>query len=139
MPNPGETTRRSFAQAARAIEERYRRAGQSIPSGMRIIGEEIKTDVEASRPGAGIPRDSGTLAGTLRVDGPEGPRHEVTISAGGAAAPYALRQHEELTWKHPLGEARYLVRGVDRWVSQGRSVRAALNEMFKFLRERRGA
>lgn len=88
------------------------------------------TDVKASRAGHGVPvhtgfspstgkptgRTGGALRSTGRVEGPsEGKRPQVTLSFGGPAAKYALAQHERLDYKHNLGEARYLVRGLERW------------------------
>lgn len=104
---------------ARKIEALARAGGEEAVSGLRVIGEEIMTDVKASRPGAGVPKDTGNLAASGRVTGPDR-RGAVRLSFGGAAAPYALRQHEELTYRHTLGEARYLVRGLERWMQGGR-------------------
>jgi hypothetical protein len=107
-------SRRSIEAAVRKLEELARAGGEETVRGTRVAGEEIMTDVKASRPGAGIPKDEGTLAGSGRVTGP-GPDDVVRVSFGGAAAPYALRQHEDLSYRHPLGEARYLVRAAERW------------------------
>ncbi|UXM90949.1 minor capsid protein [Paenarthrobacter sp. JL.01a] len=48
------------------------------------------------------PYESGDLAGsaTVTVDG-----DEATVTFAG---PYARRQHEELTWRHEKGQAKYL-------------------------------
>lgn len=95
-----------------------------------MIGEEIMADVKASRPGAGVPRDTGVLASTGRVDGPAptplGPF--VELSFGGAAAQYALAQHEILTYHHKVGEARYLVRGMERWKPGGSAAMEAMRQ-----------
>ena len=110
-------TNRSFQAAAIRVAAAARLLDGVVGSGLRLIGEEILTDVKASRPGHGVPVDTGILRATGRVDGPVqgpvGPR--VTLSFGGAAAPYALVQHEVLKFKHTVGEARYLVRGLQRW------------------------
>ena len=90
------------------------------------IGEEIKTDVAASRPGKGIPRDFGVLASTLRVRAPGA--HRVFLTAGGAAAAYALVQHEKLDLQHDIGEARYLVRGIERWKPDGSAAMEAMKD-----------
>src|SRR5690606_37988210 len=110
-------TRQNFAAAARDLVRLRAEFVPSLGAGVRQIGEEILTDVKASRPGAGVPRDTGALAASGRVDGPTGTlgRPRVVVGFGDTAAPYALRQHEDLTYQHPLGEARYLVRGVERW------------------------
>lgn len=105
---------RGLQQSARAIEALARKSGEHMVSGMRVIGEMINTDVKASRPGAGVPRDQGILASTGRVTGPDA-SGVVEITYGGAAASYALRQHEDLRYRHKVGEARYLIRGLERW------------------------
>jgi hypothetical protein len=115
--NVGHRTRESFRGAARRINQAARESGQAAGVALRGIGEEIMTDVKASRPGAGVPRDEGTLANSGRVEGPVptpiGPA--VELSFGGAAAPYALVQHERDDYRHTVGESRYLVRGMERW------------------------
>ncbi len=128
--NVGQKTQASFKAAARRIRQGARNVGGSAGQGLRMIGEEIMTDVKASRPGAGVPRDTGALAGSGRVEGPVptpiGPA--VELSFGGAAAPYALPQHEILTYHHKVGEARYLVRGMERWKPGGSAAMEALKE-----------
>lgn len=96
-------------------------------SGLRVIGESIKTDVGTPRSGAGVPKDEGTLMTSLRVEGPD--RHgAVELTAGGAAAPYALYQHEVTDLHHELGEARYWIRGLERFEGGGGPAKA-LEEM----------
>jgi hypothetical protein len=114
---------KGLAKAARKIETLARAAGDANVSGIRVIGESIATDVRASRPGAGIPRDEGVLAASIRVSGPDG-KGVVRLTAGGAAAPYALRQHEELSYRHTVGEARYWVRGLERFLAGGGATKA---------------
>lgn len=122
-------TKASFDRAAKKIEKMNRGVVGSVPSGLRVIGEEIMLDVKASRPGAGVPVDKGTLRSTGRVEGPKA--GEVELSFGGAAAEYALEQHEDTSLHHDIGEARYLVRGIDRWRQGGGSVRQALADLQK--------
>jgi len=126
-------TKRSFQQAARYIEKAQKRMGRAAPSGLRVIGEEIMTDVKASRPGAGVPVDTGALRSTGRVEGPK--NNVVILSFGGVAAPYALVQHEDMTLHHTVGEPRYLVRGVERWQAHGLSVSAAFKDLQKAIDE----
>lgn len=125
---------RDFQKAAARIERMRKRTPKAVGSGLRIIAEEIMTDVKASRPGAGVPKDTGALASTGRVEGPN-TLNQVELSFGGAAAPYALRQHEEMSYSHPLGEAQYLVRGVERWRANGVSVDRALNAILREIEE----
>jgi hypothetical protein len=115
-----------FVKAAKRIEDLVRATGKSVPSGLRVIGEEIKTDVAASRRGAGVPRDMGDLGSSLRVLGPKD--NVVTLASGGASAPYARYQHEMVGLNHRVGEARYWIRGAERWAQGGRP-RAALKQM----------
>ena len=80
-------------------------------------------DVKASSPGHGVPVDTGVLRGSGIVTGPD-PSGAVALTFGGAAAPYAIRQHEELGYRHTVGEARYLIRGVQRWEAGGNARRS---------------
>ena len=97
------------------------------------IGEEIMTDVKASGPGRGVPRDEGTLRNSLRVLRRD---DAVDLVAGGAAAPYALVQHERTDFRHRVGEARYLVRGVERWQPGGSAAIDALRRNAQFAAQR---
>lgn len=109
-------TQRSFHAAAKKINEAAKRMSGSVS--LRRIGEEIMTDVKASRAGHGVPVDTGALRSTGRVEG-RGTGllslQTVTLNFGGPAAPYALIQHENMQYHHTVGEARYLVRGMERW------------------------
>jgi len=131
----GKTTD-SFDHLRRKIDALSRSGPQILDPGLRMIGEEIMTDVKASRPGRGVPRDEGTLANSGIVEGPV--NHVVTLSFGGAAEKYALVQHERLDFHHTLGEARYLVRGVERWrPNQGAALATLQLEAIKAVMEAR--
>lgn len=126
MPTRGpDKTRRNFEEAAKKLRN-YRKGlvGSAIPSGLRLIGEEIMTDVKASRANRGVPVDKGILRATGRVKGPT--NGEVELSFGGAAAPYALKQHEDTSLAHTVGEARFLIRATERWTPDGSSAIRAL-------------
>lgn len=111
------TTVRSFRAAAKKIAQYMQTLSKDRPAALYKIGEEIMTDVKASRPGHGVPVRRGTLRSTGRVTllSADEKHPQVELSFGGAAAPYALIQHEVTTYHHKVGEARYLVRGVERW------------------------
>lgn len=128
-------TQQSFQAAAARISAAARLVRPSFGAGLRMIGEEIMTDVKASRPGHGVPVDRGFLRASGRAEGPEaGPRGpRVTLSFGGAAAPYALVQHEVTSYKHTVGEARYLVRGMQRWRMGGSAAVAAMRAQLKVV------
>jgi len=115
--------RKSFGRAARKLGQLRVAVAKSGGFSARIIGEEVMTDVKASRPGHGVPVDEGTLRGTGRVTNVEG---GVVLSFGGPAAPYALDQHERLEYRHTVGEARYLVRGLERFDPNQSRVHAEL-------------
>ena len=118
-------TIRDFKRAARRLELYGEQMFRPIGSGLRQIGEEIMTDVKASSPGRGVPVDTGTLRGSGKVEGPLSGTGDVLLSFGGAAAPYALIQHE-VQYHHKIGEVRYLTRGVNRWRPHGSAAMEAL-------------
>lgn len=111
-------TRRQFRAAARKINTYVAKVGRrAFPRAIRMIGEEIMTDVKDSRPGHGVPVRDGVLRSSGRVIevATASGKPSVELSFGDASAPYALMQHERLDFHHPVGEARYLVRGMQRW------------------------
>lgn len=122
MAKSGKTTISEFRNAAKAIRDAVAKMDGPFGVNLRAVGEEIMSEVKDSRPGHGVPVDTGALRSTGRVEGPTFTRHspEVELSFGGSAAPYALVQHEHLEYHHTVGEARYLVRGLERW-SAGKS------------------
>ena len=124
-------TRKSFNAAAKQIDRLNKGLKLKTGSGLRLIGEEIMLDVKASRPNEGVPVDTGALRSTGRVEGPT--NNEVELSFGGAAAPYALKVHEEIDVPHRVGESRYLVRGMNRWRANGASVARALRHMLSAI------
>lgn len=125
-----KVTIRGIKESVRKIEALSREGAEQLVSGLLVIGETIATDVRASRPGAGVPVDEGGLRASIRVLGPSkrGILDLVQLVAGGSAVRYALRQHEELQYRHTVGEARYFVRGFERWASGG-NVEDAYREM----------
>lgn len=125
------STDASFRAASKRIRELRKIVEAQVPdvSPALMIAHEIRTDVIASRPGAGVPRDKGDLAASVEANGGgRGIMAQATVSAGGASAPYALIQHERLDYHHDLGEARYLVRAVERWTPNGSQAMKALGE-----------
>lgn len=111
-------TARSFAMSAKKLTTFGRMMGASVPAALRAIGEEIMTDAKASSPGRGVPVDLGALRASGQVDGPRSDG-TVLLSFGDSSTDYALVQHENLDYHHEIGEARYLVRPVDRWREDG--------------------
>lgn len=104
---------KGFDECIAKFEAMAKASGAKAGSGTRLLAESVLTDVKASRPGEGVPRDEGILAGSGRATGPDS-QGTSRVTFGGAAAPYALAQHERLDYEHELGEARYLIRGLER-------------------------
>jgi hypothetical protein len=100
------------------LEAMAREAGHAMASGTRIAAEVILTDVKESGPGRGVPVDEGVLRSTGMAIGPDS-KATSAIIFGGAAADYALKQHEMVNLRHKVGEARYLVRGAERFFAAG--------------------
>lgn len=118
-----------------ALEAMEDASDEAMAATLRTEGEAIMTDVKASRPGKGVPRDTGALASSGEVKGPDmaSPGEpEVKLTFGGPAAPYALAQHERLDYSHTVGEARYLVRGYRRR-ARGGTIEDALNAQMRWL------
>ncbi len=126
MSKASERNKREFKRAEKKLKRLSKNLDKRLPSGLRMIGEDIMLDVKASRPGAGVPVDKGPLRASGRV---ESIGSEVHLSFGGVAGAYALIQHEEMSFRHTVGEPRYLVRGVERWQPNGVSGRRALHEL----------
>lgn len=109
---------KGLATAVRKIEAMAKAGGEANVSGMRVIAEAGMADINESKPGHGVPVDEGILRSSGRVRGPDN-RGAVQITYGGASAPYALYQHENTHLLHNVGEARWLVRWLERWQSEG--------------------
>lgn len=108
----------------RSVERLAEDAAQDFTVYLRDAGEEILLDVKTTRGNRGVPKDTSALADSGRVERTQIRKREVKISFGGAAAPYALAQHERTDYFHPQGEARYLVRGLERYEPSASGARA---------------
>lgn len=113
---------RGLAETKRAMRQYGRRANRALAGGLYQEGERIMAASKKE-----VPVDTGVLRSTGHVQLPkeEAGRIQVTLGYGGPAAPYALRQHEELSYKHRVGKARYLsdpaeaaVTGMDRRIAE---------------------
>lgn len=87
-----------FQNVSRQIRDR---AGAA----MYQFGEAVMTEAKTL-----CPVDTGTLRSSGHVKAPvfAGNDIEITLGFGGASAPYAAIVHEDLTAKHPSGQAKYL-------------------------------
>lgn len=70
------------------------------------IAEQILTDSKQNY----VPVDTGALRASGFTEGPEvtGPFIAMTLGFGGPSASYAVIVHEDLTKRHPVGQAKYL-------------------------------
>lgn len=141
MARASRKTRQSFKKAVRDIEEFAQQSKMETKKAVREIAEENMTEIKAaSKRGEkrGVPRNLGTLANTGYVNGPDA-RNLVVIGFGGAAAPYALVQHERTDYHHEVGEARYLVRQLERWEPGGSEAMSNLARNMDAAARRAGA
>jgi len=83
-----------------------RASGAGLYAGGNVIMEEAKRR---------SPVDTGTLAGSGYVTLPEMDGSDVVVEFGfgGPAESYAVRQHEDLSYRHPVGQAKYLESAMD--------------------------
>ena len=70
----------------------------------------IEMQIEATEAKRRTPVDTGELRASIHVEGPfrSGRRIWCSIVAGGPAAPYAIRVHEDLEAFHKVGQAKYI-------------------------------
>ena len=129
-----QETVRNFSRAAQQVGAYGDAMDPPFMKSLRMVAEEIMTDAKTSLPGRGVPRETGILAASGAVDGPIG--NLVLLSFGGVASAYAMKQHEDMTLRHPLGEPRYLVRAVERWQPDGSAAMDALKEQARQLATR---
>ena len=94
------TVLRRFGQAA----------AQVAAAALFREGERIMTVAKGR-----TPVDTGALRGSGHVVPPETTAAGATVllGFGGAAAPYAVYVHEDMTARHVVGEAKFLERSVD--------------------------
>jgi hypothetical protein len=74
-------------------------------AGVYNLAQEIKA-LSQER----CPVKEGTLRGSCRV---RKSKDSVSITYGGASAPYALEQHERIDFHHDVGQAKYLESAFD--------------------------
>ncbi|HXH11157.1 MAG TPA: HK97 gp10 family phage protein [Alphaproteobacteria bacterium] len=76
-----------------------------LPGALFQVGEQIMTEAKAL-----TPVDTGALraSGTVLPPEQDGTTVRVVLGFGGPAIPYALRQHEDVTLRHTVGQAKFL-------------------------------
>lgn len=78
----------------------------------KVLGRAVYETLEESLPEVKrrTPVDRGPLRASEHVTPPEirGREIEAAIVAGGPSAPYARSQHENLTYRHTVGQAKFI-------------------------------
>jgi hypothetical protein len=94
------------AQLRRHLEAARKAAERALYEGGSIIMTEAKKRA---------PLDVGTLrnSGYVTLPKREGDEVFVEVGFGGAAKAYAVKQHEELSYHHEVGEAKYLENAIN--------------------------
>lgn len=79
---------------------------QAAKAGLYRVGQQIMTDSKSRY----VPVDTGVLRASGYVEPPvvSGSLISVTLGYGGAAQAYATVQHEDLSFHHTVGQAKYL-------------------------------
>ena len=94
------------AELAKRLNAAVKAAETALYQGASIIITEAKKRA---------PLDVGTLRNSGYVTLPRRDGNDVFVEAGfgGAAKAYAVRQHEETSYNHEVGEAKYLQNAID--------------------------
>jgi hypothetical protein len=102
------------------ISARLQKFAQNFPKhiGNALMKDARENDVPEAKERAPVysgPQTSSSpvpfvLQKSIHVEGPkfEGNVISVEVVAGGLAAAYAIRQHEDLTYHHKVGQAKYI-------------------------------
>lgn len=88
--------------------------GQATARALYVAGNEVMTEAKSR-----APIDTGVLRASGYVTIPDVERPKVEVGFGGAAADYALVQHERTEFHHEVGEAKYLSNAIDAVDVQG--------------------
>lgn len=77
---------------------------RAVAAGLRVLGEKIRGDSILQ-----TPVDTGNLRASHYVESADGVRGPIVeIGVGGPSQPYAVRQHEDMSLRHPVGNAKFL-------------------------------
>lgn len=107
------------AKIAQALEAGKTAASAGLYAGGNVIMEEAKRR---------SPVDTGAMRGSGYVTLPEerGSTIVVEVGFGGPAGDYAAEQHENMTYRHPVGQAKYLESAMDDKAGDARDTIAAV-------------
>jgi hypothetical protein len=85
-----------------SVAEKY---SEQAMNGVEKLGYEIQS-LSQTR----CPVDTGTLRGSAQV---QREKETVTVGYGGAASSYSIDQHENLSYHHTVGQAKFLESAFD--------------------------
>jgi hypothetical protein len=90
-----------LARAQRKLEDMRRVAKRTLVRGCEAIMTRSKEEF--------CPVDLGTMRGTgVVIPDPDPEVIAATLQYGGPAAPYTVKQHEDVTLRHTVGEDHFL-------------------------------
>lgn len=96
-----------MAGLRRALAAAGERGNEALAAAVADEADAIMAESKRRAPvDTGTLRSSGTVAPVERQRG----KVSVEMGYGGAASAYALVQHEEMGYNHPVGEAKFLER-----------------------------
>jgi hypothetical protein len=124
MPTTLEGMDKQLAQLA-AIADK-------IPDGVgkALIGKTLAIGAESYKQ---CPVDQGDLRGTQYIDGPVIEGNQISTVIGYTPV-YALRQHEDMSYHHNVGKARYLSDPIEaRLPEMGYMVAEAFQNVYREL------
>jgi len=105
---PARVRLKGAKQLRAALKEARATIGQATARALYAAGNAVMTDAKQR-----APIDTGVLraSGYVTLPDPQSPRVEVGF--GGAAAQYALIQHERTEFRHEVGEAKFLENAIN--------------------------
>ena len=97
------------ARVAAELKGRLEAVQKAAAAAVYMGGQVIITEAKKR-----APKDVGDLRGSGYVSTPRWDSDGVMVECGfgGSASAYALEQHENLTYRHDVGQAKYLERAV---------------------------
>lgn len=97
-------------EAKAALKKAREEMKTAVARALYVAGNVVMTDAKQR-----APVDFGTLraSGYVTLPDPNSAKPKVEVGFGGAAADYALVQHERTEYRHEVGEAKYLAKAID--------------------------
>ncbi len=108
MPGPVEFKLTGVEQMSNLVAAKGKDIGKKALSGLFKVASQVMTISKRDF----APVDEGIMRNSGVVGNPErrGKEFRIELGYGGAAEAYVVRQHEDLTLSHSVGEAKFLER-----------------------------